>query len=185
MARRRTTSARRYAEAAFELAAAGNAHDTWGRDLELAATLLGDERVSGVLDNPSIPLREREELVAKLLERRVSKPVVNLVRLLAQRGRTELLPAISREFHRLLNEQRGIVEALVSSAKPLDAEDRAAVAKTVEKMTGAKVELETRVDDSLIGGLTVRVGDRLYDASIRGRLERLRHQLIASGSLGR
>jgi F-type H+-transporting ATPase subunit delta len=185
MARRRTTSARRYAEAAFELAAAGNAHDAWARDVEFAATLLGDERVSAVLDNPSIPLLEREGLVANLLDRRVAPPVANLVRLLARRGRTELLPAISREFHQLLNEQRGVVEAVVTSAKPLNGDDRDAIAKTVEKMTGSKVELEAQVDESLIGGLTVRVGDRLFDASIRGRLERLRHELIARGSLGR
>jgi F-type H+-transporting ATPase subunit delta len=182
---RRTTSARRYAEAAFELAAAGDAHDAWAGDLELAAGLLGDGRVSRVLDNPSIPLRERDDLVARLLKRRVAQPVVNLVRLLARRGRTEMLPAISREFHRLLNEKRGIVEAVVTSAKPLAPTDRDAVRKTVEAMTGAKVELHAEVDESLIGGLTVRVGDRLLDASIRGRLERLRHQLLARGSLGR
>jgi F-type H+-transporting ATPase subunit delta len=185
MARRRTTSARRYAEAVYELASAGNAHDPWARDLELAATLLGDERVSRVLDNPSIALSDREELVARLLDKRVARPVANLVRLLATRGRTELLPDISRDFHRLVNEQRGIVEALVTSAKPLGPDDRDAVRKTVEKITGSKVELNAEVDESLIGGLTVRVGDRLLDASIRGRLERLRHELIASGSLGR
>jgi F-type H+-transporting ATPase subunit delta len=185
MARRRTSSARRFAEAAFELAAAGDAHDAWERDLELASQLLGDERVSRVLDNPSIPLREREGLVARLLDRRVAAPVVNLVRLLARRGRTDLLAAISREFHRLLNEERGIVEAVVTSAKPLARDDQESVRETVEAMTGEKVELLAEVDESLIGGLTVRVGDRLLDASIRGRLERLRHQLIARGSLGR
>jgi F-type H+-transporting ATPase subunit delta len=185
MARRRTTSARRFAEAAYELAAASDARDAWARDLELASRLLGDERVSRVLDNPSIPLRDREGLVARLLDRRVARPVVNLVRLLAQRGRTELLPAISREFHRLLNEDRGIVGAVVTSAKPLAPDDRESVREKVEAMTGEKVELQAEVDESLIGGLTVRVGDRLLDASIRGRLERLRHQLIARGSLGR
>jgi F-type H+-transporting ATPase subunit delta len=185
MARRRTTSARRFAEAAFELADASKSHDAWARDLELAAGLLGDERVSRALDNPSIPLRGREELVAALLKGRVAQPVANLVRLLARRGRAELLPAISREFHRLLNDERGVVEALVTSAKPLDRDDRDAVRRKVEEFTGEKVELQDAVDESLIGGLTVRIGDRLLDASIRGRLERLRQQLIASGGLGR
>lgn len=185
MARRRTTSARRFAEAAFELATASKSHDAWVRDLELASRLLGDERVSRVLDNPSIALLEREELVARLLDRRVAKPVANLVRLLARRGRTELLPAISREFHRLLNEDRGIVEAVVTSARPLAPDDRDAVRQKVEAMTGEKVELQDEIDESLIGGLTVKIGDRLLDASIRGRLERLRQQLVASGGLGR
>ncbi|HEV8488553.1 MAG TPA: F0F1 ATP synthase subunit delta [Candidatus Limnocylindrales bacterium] len=182
---RRTTSARRYAEAAFELAAADDGHDSWARDLEEAARVLGDEQVSRMLDDPTVPLREREDLVGRLLERRVARPVVNLVRLLAQRGRADLLPAISGEFRRLLNRKRGIVEAVATSAKPLSQADREAVRERVEAMTGAKVELQAEVDESLIGGLTVRVGDRLLDASIRGRLERLRHELIARGSLGR
>lgn len=185
MARRRTTSARRFAEAAFELATAGRSHDTWARDLETAAQLLGDEQVSRALDNPSIPLREREDIVARLVDRRVARPVANLVRLLTRRGRAELLPAISREFKRLLNEDRGIVEAVVTSAMPLAGDDRDAVRRKVEEMTGEKVELRAEVDESLIGGLTVRIGDRLLDASIRGRLERLRQQLIATGGLGR
>jgi F-type H+-transporting ATPase subunit delta len=182
---RRTTSARRYAEAAFELAAADDAYDAWSRDLELAAQLLADDRVSRLLDNPSVPLRDRQKLVGKMLDRRVAGPVANLVRLLAQRGRTGLLPAISVEFRRLLNRKRGIVEAIATSAKPLSPDAREAVRRRVEAMTGAKVELQTAVDESLIGGLTVRVGDRLLDASVRGRLERLRHELIARGSLGR
>jgi F-type H+-transporting ATPase subunit delta len=182
---RRTTSARRYAEAALELAAADDSYDAWTRDLELATQLLGDERVSRLLDDPSVPLRERQDLVGKLLQRRVAPQVVNLVRLLAQRGRAGLLPAISAEFRRLLNRKRGIVEAVATSAKPLSQADREAVRKRIEAMTGSEVELETEVDESLIGGLTVRVGDQLLDASVRGRLERLRNELVARGSLGR
>ena len=181
---RRTSSARRYAEAAFELAAESDAYDAWAKDLGLAAGIVGDERAARVLDNPSIPLRDREEVVSKLLGRRVQKHVVNLVLVLARRGRTELLPAISREFRRLLNEQRGIVEATVTSAMPLASADEGAVRKRVEEITGAKVELQTAIDESLIGGLTVQIGDRLIDASLRGRLERLRTRLIASGTLG-
>jgi F-type H+-transporting ATPase subunit delta len=182
---RRTTSARRYAEAVFELAAVDDGYDAWTRDLELAAQLLADERVSQLLDDPSVPLRERQDLVGKLLKRRVAPQVANLVLLLAQRGRTGLLPAISAEFRRILNRKRGIVDAIATSAMPLTRADQDAVRKRVEAMTGSKVELQMVVDESLIGGLTVRIGDRLVDASVRGRLERLRHELIARGSLGR
>ena len=88
---------------------------------------------------------------------------------------------MSAEFHRLLNNHRGIVMATVTSAVPLNDEEAAAVRARVEEMAGAKVDLETRVDPALIGGLTVQVRDQLLDASIRGRLERLRDQLQAGG----
>jgi F-type H+-transporting ATPase subunit delta len=67
----------------------------------------------------------------------------------------------------------------VTSAAPLSADETAAVKRRVEAMSGAAVELSSVVDESLIGGLTIRVGDRLLDASVRGRLERLRDQLVA------
>jgi F-type H+-transporting ATPase subunit delta len=118
--------------------------------------------------------------VARLLDGRVIPGVLNLGRLLAQRGRFETLSAIAAEYTRLLNRRRGIVEAVVTSAQPLSAEEGAALRARVEAMTGTAVNLRSEVDPTLIGGLTVRVGDQLLDASVRGRLERLRHQLVGT-----
>jgi F-type H+-transporting ATPase subunit delta len=176
---RRTASARRYAEAAFELAQRERALEAWRDDLDLAAALIGDERVARFLDNPARSLAERSALVDELLGSRVARGVRNLVMLLAQRGRIELLPAVVREFTRLYNEQAGVATAVVTSAAPLTDDEVAAVRSRVEAMTGAKVELELVVDEKLIGGISVRVGDQLIDASVRGRLERLREQLLA------
>jgi len=105
--------------------------------------------------------------------------VLNLVRLLDQRGRLTLLPAIAAELTRLLDAMRGVVAATVTSAAPLEKDEIAEIAARLESMTGQTVKLDTAVDPSLIGGLTVRVGDRMIDASVRGRLERLRDQLVA------
>jgi F-type H+-transporting ATPase subunit delta len=181
---RGTSAARRYAEAAFELAEKAKSQDAWAKDLRLAAELLADERIRGVLDNPAVPTADRDSLVTKLLGKRVSGQVGNLVRLLAQRNRIELLPVVAAEFRRLLNRQNGVVEAIVTSALPLTPKELEALRQRLEGMTGATVELETAVDDSLIGGLTVRIGDRLLDASVRGRLERLRKQLSGRGGAG-
>ena len=74
---------------------------------------------------------------------------------------------------------RGVVAATVTSAAPLEKAEVAAIGARLESMTGQTVKLATAVDPSLIGGLTVRVGDRMIDASVRGRLERLRDQLVA------
>ena len=179
MARQRTAG-RRFAEAAFELATRDDAFDGWAEGLALAARFAADEGVIRVVDNPAIPHADRQAVVARLLEGRVLPGVLNLARLLAQRGRFETLPTIAAEYTRLLNRRRGIAEAVVTSAQPLSAEETKALQARVEAMTGTAVELRSEVDEALIGGLTVRVGDQLLDASLRGRLERLRHQLAGS-----
>jgi F-type H+-transporting ATPase subunit delta len=172
------TAARRYAEAAFELASRDDTHDAWREDLGLAARLLSDASVARIVESPAVAIAERRAIVDRLLEGRVTRPVHNLAHLLNERGRTELMPAIAQQYHRILNRHRGIVEAVVTTAVPLTPDEREAVLARIQAMAGSGVELEEAVDESLIGGLTVRVGDRLLDASIRGRLERLREQLI-------
>jgi F-type H+-transporting ATPase subunit delta len=176
---RPTTAARRYAEAAFQLATRDGTFDTWVADLALVNQLVGDERVARVIGNPSVPRADREATIDRLFAKRVSPLVLNLVRLLDQRGRLTLLPAVAMELTRLLDAMRGVVAATVTSAAPLEKDEVAEIAARIESMTGQTVKLATAVDPSLIGGLTVRVGDRMIDASVRGRLERLRDQLVA------
>jgi F-type H+-transporting ATPase subunit delta len=176
---RPTTAARRYAEAAFELALRDGALDAWRDDLATAAQLVGDDRVLAIVGSPAQPIANRRKMLSTLLDGRVRPQVANLARLLTERGRVDLLPAVASEYRRLLNRHRGVVDAIVTSAAPLGADETAAVRTRVEQMSGAAVELRAVVDPDLIGGLTIRVGDRLLDASVRGRLERLRDQLVA------
>lgn len=173
------TAARRYAEAAFELAERDDAFDAWADGLGLVAGVAADETVGRMVDNPAIPHGDRELVVAELFEGRLAPGVLNLARLLARRGRFEILPAVAVEFTRLLNRRNGIVEAVVTSAAPLTARESDAIGARIEAMTGSGVTLRTEVDEALIGGLTVKVGDQLLDASVRGRLERLRTRLVA------
>ena len=86
---------------------------------------------------------------------------------------------MAAEYRRLLDTERGVVQAVATTAAPLTKDETAALEQKVAKMTGRTVDLRVEVDESLIGGLTVRVGDTLYDASVRGRLERLRERLVA------
>ncbi len=174
-----STAARRYAEAAFQLATRDNALDAYGDGLDLAVRMLAGEQVLDVLRNPARPLAERTALVDTLLATRVPDPVLKIVGLLVQRGKVDRLPNVAAEFRRLLNRQRGIVEAVATTAMALDAAETEALANKVAQMTGRTVDLRVEVDEALIGGITVRVGDTLYDASVRGRLERLRERLVA------
>jgi F-type H+-transporting ATPase subunit delta len=171
--------ARRYAEAAFQLATRDDALDAYGDGFDLASQMLGSGDVLAILRNPARPLTERIELVDSLLAKRVPEPVRKLVGLLVHRGKVDRLPIVTAEYRRLLNRERGIVEAVATTAVALDASETEALASKVAQMTGRTVDLRVEVDEALIGGLTVRVGDTLYDASVRGRLERLRERLVA------
>ncbi|MEI8332364.1 MAG: F0F1 ATP synthase subunit delta [Chloroflexota bacterium] len=174
---RPTTAARRYAEAAFSLAKDEGALDRWADEIALAAEAASRPELASIIGNPAVPLQARREIIRRVLGPRVSPEVVRLVLLLSERGRVDSLPAVSAEYRRLLNRDRGIVGARVTSAAPLDPAELDPLRTKVEALTGARVDITTAVDPALIGGLTIRVGDTLIDASVRGRLERLRERL--------
>ena len=180
---RPAVAARRYAEAAFEVALAADQLERWRDDLVLAAGIIGRPDVLPVIDSPAIALAQRQAAVAGLLGARIQPEALRLVNLLVGRGRTAQIGLVAEEFARRLNTQRGVVLATVTSAVPLTADETAAIRARVEEIAAATVELRTEVDPALIGGLTLQVRDQLIDASIRGRLERLRDQLHAGGRL--
>jgi F-type H+-transporting ATPase subunit delta len=180
---RPVTAARRYAEAAFEVALRDDQLDRWSDDLAVAADILGRPEVEPIVHSPAVPLAQRLGLVSGLLESRIQPGALRLVSLLVTRGRVSVLARVAEEYARLLNAHRGVVSATVTSAVPLTADETAAIRSRVEAMAGSAVDLRTEVDPGLIGGMTIQVGDRLLDASIRGRLERLRDQLHAGGRL--
>jgi len=179
---RPSTAARRYAESAFEIAGRDGTVDRWRQELDLAAGILEDPAVARGLSDPTVATDIREQAIQAGFKGQVSVPLLNLLRLLVRRGRIHDLPRVAAEFRRLDNIRLGITPARAVSAAPLEPAEVKALTARLEQMTGGRIELEQEVDPSLLGGLVVRVGDRLIDGSVRGRLERLRNQLV-SGAL--
>jgi F-type H+-transporting ATPase subunit delta len=177
---KRDSAPRRYAEAAFQLATRDGSIETWRRELEQAAAAT-DGQLMEVLANPALPLDERLEAANRVFAN-LGQSVRNIIFLLVRRHRIEQLPRVVAEFIRLDERRQGIIHANATSAAPLTDLEVKALTARLEQMTGGRIALETDVDASLLGGLIVRVGDRLIDGSVRGRLERLRNQL-ASGAL--
>jgi F-type H+-transporting ATPase subunit delta len=171
------STARRYAEAAFEIAQRDDSMEAWLTALAIAEERLVDPQVTRLLSNPAVPSTSRVELLGRIVGTDVSGAQRNLLALMVQRGRFEQLPAVIREFMRLYRLREGIVEATVTSATELDAVEIAALQARLVALTGKHIELEQQVDPELLGGLQVRVGDQLIDGSVRGRLERLRIDL--------
>jgi F-type H+-transporting ATPase subunit delta len=134
-------SARRYAEAAFEIAERDQTVDAWLGDLDTAATDLGESGAVHLLSNPAVPIADREKVVRDVLGTRVSAKTVNLLLLLVRRGRADLLGSVATEFRRLYDRREGISHATVTSAAPLEDAEVGALRERLTSITGGRVEV--------------------------------------------
>ncbi len=175
---RRETVARRYADAAFEIGRADGTLETWERDLATLQGALGDEQLRRLVEHPAVAFADKEKVLRHVLRDVADEPLA-LALLMVRRGRPGAIDAMVERFGELVRRERGISLAEVRTALPLDAEQREAVVGRLHELTGDEIQINEVVDEALIGGIAVRIGDRLYDASVRSRLERLRARLTA------
>ncbi len=175
---RRETAARRYAEAAFEIGRADGTLDAWERDLQRLGTVLGNDEVRALVEHPAVAYADKERVLRRVVGD-VSDEALNLVLLMVRRGRPGAIHRMAERFAELVRRERGIALAEVRTPLPLDDAQRDELMTRLRELTAQKVEINEVVDESLIGGITVRIGDQLYDASVRTRLERLRARLTA------
>ncbi len=176
-------TARRYAEAVFEIGREQGTVERWLADLRTLAEYFGNKRLLFVLSEPKIPAPRKEQVVRDLLADKVQPEALNLALLLVERGLAPLGPAIFQAFERRYNDYKGIAVAHVTTAIPLDDTLRAQLAAQLGRLTGKSIQLQERVDPAILGGAIARVGDTLIDGSLRRRFDLLRQQ-IAAGNLG-
>lgn len=172
------SAARRYAEAIFDLADAEQAVDAYRASLDALAAAITPQ-VTRVLRDPSVPVKRR---LAALDAAMTGHPraVRAVLMLLEQRDRIALLPDVAREFGDLVDRRAGIVKATITTAVPLDDAQRKAFVTRLEKSSGKRINASFAVDDGLIGGARVQLGDHLIDSSVRAQLAALRSQLAGS-----
>jgi F-type H+-transporting ATPase subunit delta len=168
--------ARRYAQAYFDLAQAAGAVDAWGSELSRVAEALSDDEVARALDNPRLRVTQRAELAAALLEG-TRKEAGNLVRLLVERNRGAALPQVVAHYQRLADRASGVTRAEVTTAVPVDDATAARIRHTLSDRIGGAVETTVAQDPEILGGLVIRIGDRVIDGSVRTRLQQLRTAL--------
>jgi F-type H+-transporting ATPase subunit delta len=169
-------AAKRYAEAAYLIAREDGTEEAWLDGLTTMGALFGDADAQAFLQNRRVPPDQKAQLVEKGLAG-VDPLVLNLGRLLLRRSKTALGPQIREAFQELVDEAKGISHATVTSAVPLTPDDVQAITKRLTDMTGGEVVVSTRVDESILGGLVVRIGDRLIDGSTKSKLAALKQQL--------
>lgn len=176
---RASALARRYAGALFAAAKDADLIDQVESDLGLLTfTLESTPRLGEVLTHPLIPADRKKEIVAGLFRDKVQGVTLDFLYLLIDKRRSEVLEDVEQEYVRLANEYRNVLPVRVTSAIPLTSEEAAALRKKLEQSTGKKVELQLSEDAEIIGGLTIQIGDKVIDGSVRGYLQSLRERLL-------
>ena len=179
MAEESSTAAKRYAQAAFELAEQdGNLKD-WQAALEHMAAFMSDRPVAVMLENTRVPEESKLRLIAAGLADLPALPY-NLARLLVHKRRTGLAKQVASAFSQLVEQRLGIVRVRAVTAVPLTDPERQALIERLQRQSGHEIILETAVDPNLLGGLRLQMGDKLVDASTRARLEALRESLVSA-----
>jgi F-type H+-transporting ATPase subunit delta len=175
--------ARRYARALIEIGAAQNTMDPLGTELnDLAHALTSSKELMGVLASPRFPMVQRRKVLEGLLDRsKSSRTARSFFLLLLERDRMASLPDIAREYGVMADERAGRIRAHVTSARPMNDADLGRVRTTLERVTAKKIVMTSSVDDGLIGGTVTKVGDILYDGSVRTALDSLRQRLTQQG----
>jgi F-type H+-transporting ATPase subunit delta len=173
----------RYATALFELAEEAGRLEDVERQLGVLSQALSDsEDLRRLVASPLYSREDQGRAMAALCDAmEVGAPTKNLVGLMAAKRRLFALGEVIRDFNALLAQKRGVIGAEVRSAKPLTDAQRAALAKAVGEATGREIRLEEFVDESLIGGLVVKVGSRMVDTTVRARLNQLQTAMKEAG----
>ena len=169
--------ARPYAVAAFQHAEEEGGLGEWAEMLELLAAIARDPAMRGLITNPRVDRARLVELFIDVCGDRLSDTGRNFVKVVGQYGRLALLPDIAERFAEERAAREGRNQVHVTSAFKLSKPQRTNIVRAMEKRLGTKVTLDCVVDDSLIGGVVIRAGDLVIDASLRGRLEQLAQTL--------
>jgi F-type H+-transporting ATPase subunit delta len=165
-----TTVARPYAEAAFEIAREQNALPVWSEMLRFAATVVGDARVAAALDNPRLSAGDKESLLLSIAGDRVTGDGRSFLRVLIGSDRIRLLPEIQAMFDTLKDSAENVARARIESAFPLTDAQVAELTTALERRFGKKIETTVTVNEALIGGARVTVGDAVIDGSVQAKL---------------
>lgn len=171
------TLARPYAKAAFERAKAQQALAEWAEVLNAAGQVAADEATRQLLTDPGLAEQKKADVILDCTGKSVSEEQRNFLTILADNRRLALLPEIATLFNSFRADLERTIDINVSSAFELTAEQQQKLAEALSRKLDRNVQIDAAVDKSLIGGLVVRTGDLVIDASVRGKLTKLAESL--------
>lgn len=172
-----TTLARPYAKAAFELARDANALSRWDELLAVAAEIVSSESMESLLGNPVVDRSQTVDIITDALGEAAGEAFNGFITVLGQNQRLALLPEIAELFRELREEAEGRLSVRVVSAVPLEKEQKDRMTRALAKRFGRDIELESAVDEAVLGGAVIYAGGQVIDGSLRGRLHKLQASL--------
>ncbi len=173
-----STIARPYALAAFKQAKEEEKLGEWSEMIETLVLIVSDSSMKGLIANPSVKRDQLADLIIDVGGKSLSDTGRNFVRVLAEKNRLKYLPEARRIFEQERAESEGRSRVEVTSAFELSDDQMKKITSAMSKRLGTEVDLSVRVDDALIGGVVIRAGDLVIDASLRGRMSRLANTLL-------
>ncbi len=165
------TVARPYADAVYKLAVANNALHEWSRMLEYAAEMAEQEYIKTLIGNPIVSAKQLGELLLEIGKNNFNEDGRNLLRVLVENGRIDILPQISQLFEHLKAQHEGVLEAKIVSAFAINDRQLKKLISDLEQKFKSKIDAKVSVDPELIGGVKVEIGDEVLDTSVRAKLE--------------
>jgi F-type H+-transporting ATPase subunit delta len=169
---------KRYAQAVFAMAKEAGTIAQWRSELDDIATVLAESDAAAVFADDRLPVEQRQQFAERVLD--VSPLALNLAKILIAKGRAPDARAVADAFNRLADEEEGIAHAEVTTAVSLSDAEVADLTTRLGEMLNARVTVKTNVDPTIVGGLVIRVGDRIIDGSVRTRLKELRRELVGA-----
>ena len=174
------TVARRYALALAEVVAKSSETEVVKSELKIWEAMIdANTDLQTAFRNPAISQADKEKVLNNLIEKtNPIKTTANFLRVLLRNGRLAEIGEINRKFASVLEEQSGVVSANITSARELSEAQKTEVLLNLELLTGKRMNLEYKTDESLIGGMVTRIGSTVYDGSVKTQLQELKQQLI-------
>jgi F-type H+-transporting ATPase subunit delta len=171
----------KYAQAIYEVAAGKNMLSEVEQQLQtVEQTIREHQDLATLFYHPRVPAQAKKETVSRLFKQDLAEFVHNFLLLLVDKRREAALPVIISEYRKLANEARNMAEAEVITAMPLSAEEHAALARKLSSVTGKNMVLKTQIDTSILGGVIVKIGDKLIDGSVARQLAMMRNTLLST-----
>ena len=175
---REITIARNYAETLIALADQAGALEQWGDMMDVAAAAFSTDSIESVLMSPRVTRAQKITLITDALHD-APRPFVLFLSAIVRRGRQMLFGAIADEYRHIVDVKMNRIRAGITVAREIDAAARDALVARLSAAIGKDVIAGFSVDPAILGGVTIRVGDRVYDGSVRKRLAVLKHKLMA------
>ena len=174
------TLARPYANAVFDIAKAEKHLEGWSRQLGFAAAAAADPTVKEVIDAPSVTNDDKAKKIVQVCGDELSQMGRKFVQVLARNKRLQLLPEISAQFEALRALEEKSLDVEIISAYELSEQEQTRLADVLSRRFEREIQMTSRVDTTLVGGVVIRAGDTVIDGSVKGKLEKLAESLQRS-----